>query len=113
MIPVFVLGQFPPPPADAPAEIGKNLFPSFSSISLSPFIQFSRWKRDRGRIKTAKKMTSEVGRHHRQKKQQKKNTHIHQDKETKRDAWQKLDYEGKRGGSGGTRLQTEEFQYTT
>lgn len=41
-------------------------------------------------------MTSEVGRNHRQKKQQKKNTHIHQDKETRRDDGRKLDYEGKK-----------------
>lgn len=61
-------------------------------------------------------MTSEVGRNQRQKKQQKKkksHTHIHQDKEIKRGDWWKLDYEEIKGGSGGTRLQTEEFQYTT
>lgn len=89
MIVVFVLGQFRPPStphkADAPAETEKNIFSLASPLLLSPFIQFSRWKRNRGQIKTAKKMTSEVGRNHRQKKQKKKNTHIHQDKETKSD----------------------------
>lgn len=103
MIASLVLGQFPPPHPEAddtPAEREKNLIPSFSSASLPPLMHVSSWKGDRGWIKTAKKMTSEVGKNHRQKNQQQKNTHIHQDTESKSWLTRTRLWRGKRGQWG-------------
>jgi len=110
------VSQCPPPsPTCRCTSRNKRKISSLASpLLLSPFTQLSRWERNGGWIKTARTMTSEVKRNHRPKKQQKKNTHIHQDKESRRDDWWKLHYEGeKKAGSGWTRLQTEEFQSTT
>lgn len=90
--------------------LGK-LFSLASALLCHLLKSSSRWKRNGGQIKTAKKMTSEVGRNYMQEKRWKK-IHIQQDKETN-GCLTKARLRRKKEGGERTRLQTAEFQCTT